>query len=325
MMLLAPGRGPDPTWLDERGAWWRAREAGFRAHSPIDVEPVGPALSADDHAQASAWLPLRPLVADVELALRAWFDASLAKLGGLDLATTDLAAWRSWLDARARLPLVRRFTLPSELLEALRDPATAHDLLFELAAPPSIGSDLGRYDPQHATLARFFRGGAAASCAAWDVGCGTGEGTWELAHALVARGAEVVAVGTTPCPLQALMAARRLRPHDPTRSGHLADFVAAGPRERCDVRFLRHDVLRDPPPGTFDAITCHGLLGEGIDDEGDITRVVTTLADTLNPGGVLSVTDRFRADRSRRAAELVERAACSAGLEPFAPGVFGRG
>lgn len=322
MTWLATGAGPEATWLDERVAWWREREAALIARAPFDIEPPDLVLSVEDHQQANAWLPLRPLVEDVGDALLAWFDAALTTLGGLDLATTDLGGWRSWLDARARLTVARRVVFPSELMSALREAALAEALLFELAAPPSMGTELGRYPERIAELARVS---TASDVRAWDVGCATGEGTWELALACAEERRRVEIVGTTPCPLQRLMAERRARPHDAERSARLDAFVRAGPHARCDVRFARHDVLRDPTPGMFDVIACHGLLGEGIDDEAEIARVVTALALALAAGGVLSVTDRFRADRSARAAALVAEAARAAGLTSVGTGLFRRG
>lgn len=311
--------GPDPTWLGARVAWWRAREAAFLTHAPLDVEPPDLVLSAEEHRQANAWLPREPLVEDVEDALRGWIDLAAV---GLDPRATDLARWRSWLDARARLPLVRRFFLPSALLQALGEGAFAHDLLFELCAPPVMGSELGRYGARLGELAALVA--QAEGLRGWDVGCGTGEGTWELAYALAARAARVDVVGTTPCPLQRLMAERRDRPHDPARGAALRRLVQAGPHARCAVRFARHDLVRDAPPGAFDAVTCHGLLGEGIDAAAEVERAATSLARSLAPGGVLSVTDRFRADRAARAAALVEQAARAAGLEVLGAGLFRR-
>jgi hypothetical protein len=318
---LAASAGPDAAWLAERVTWWRVREAALVLRAPFDIEPPDLVLSAEEHQQANAWLPLRPLVEDVGDALLAWFDSALASLGGLDLATTDLGGWRSWLDARARLTVVRRFTFPSELLAALADASLAEALLFELAAPPSMGTELGRYPERLGDLVRLR---PAGDVRAWDVGCATGEGTWELALALAPaeERRRVEVVGTTPCPLQRLMAERRARPHDPARGARLDAFVRAGPHDRCDVRFARHDVLRDEPPGTFDVIACHGLLGEAIDDEADIAHVVTALAAALTSGGLLSVTDRFRADRAARAAALVSAAARAAGLTAVGPGLF---
>lgn len=319
MSWLPLGPGPDPAWLAARVAWWQAREAALLAHAPLDVEPPDLVLSAEEHAQAEAWLPLEPLREDLEDALAGWFDLSGL---GMGLGASDLARWRSWLDARARLPLVRGSFFPSALLSALEESAFAHDLLFELCAPPVMGSELGRYGARLTELAALAP--AAEALVAWDVGCGTGEGTWELAYALAPRARQVDAVGTTPCPLQRLMAERRDRPHDPARGAALRAFVDAGPRERCDARFVRHDLLRDPPPGAFHAIACHGLLGESVDEPVDIERAVTSLARVLLPGAVLSVTDRFRADRAARAAAIVERVARSAGLEVLGAGLFRR-
>lgn len=310
-MSWLPARpGPDPAWLAARVAWWQAREAAALAHAPGAVAPAAP--TAEAHRQARAWLPLGPLREDLDDALRAWFDLDALDL---DLAATDLGRWRSWPDARARLPGVRRFALPSGLLLTLAAPDPARDLLFELAAPPAIGSTLGRYGARLARLAALAPGATA-----WDVGCGTGEGTWELALALP-PGADVV--GTTPCPLQRLMAERRDRPHDPARGAALRALVGDAPGRA--VRFVRHDLLRDPPPGAFHAIACHGLLGEGIAAPADVASAVAALAGALAPGGVLSVVDRFRDDHHARAAAQVAAAAQAAGLTPLAEeGLFRR-
>lgn len=318
MSWLPLRAGPDAAWLAGRVAWWRTREAAFLAHAPLDIEPPDLVITAEEHRQSNAWLPRGPLTDDVARALGGWFD--LAALG-LDPRATDLGRWRSWLDARARLPLVRRFFFPAALLEALADAAFAHDLLFELCAPPAMGSELGRYGARPGEVAALAP--PVDVLLAWDAGCGTGEGTWELAYALCARAARVDALGTTPCPLQRLMAERRDRPHDPARGAALRAFVDAGPRERCRVWFLVHDVRRDPPRPSH-VIACHGVLGEAIDDPPEVERVVGALAGALLPGGVLSVADRFRPERAARAAALVEAAARAAGLEVAGAGLFRR-
>lgn len=315
---LPAGAGPDPARLGERVAWWQAREAAFLAHAPLDVEPPDLVAPAEHHQQANAWLPRGALVEDVEDALRAWFDLAAV---GLDLRAGDLGRWRSWLDARARLPLVRRALLPSQLLQALGQASFARDLLFELCAPPSAGSELGRYGARLTQVAALAP--AADVVLAVDVGCGTGEGAWELAYALAARAPRVDVVGTTPCPLQRLMAERGERPQDPARGAALRAFLQAGPAARCQVTFAQRDLLLVPPRPSH-VLVCHGLLGEGIDDPRDIERAAGTLADALLAGGVLSVTDRFRADRAARAAALVEGAARAAGLTALGAGLFRR-
>lgn len=319
--LLSPGAGPDPAQLAARVGWWRDRERDLIRHGGPDVEPPGLVIPAAEHARCEAWLPVDVVRRDVHTILRAHFAAPLDALG-VDLRTLALARSRSWLDARARVPLLARHLVPSELLASLADARAAHDLLFALAAPPRAGSTLGRYAPELAALAAALQPAQGVRLAAWDVGCATGEGTWELAGALLAtHQAGVDVVGTTPCPLERLLAERRARPHDPARAEALEALAAGLPRAK--VRFERADV-RDGPPagGPFDAITCHGLLGEGLDDEADVTLAVGALKDALAPRGLLSVADRFRADRSERARALVRAAA--AGLTEVGPGLYRR-
>lgn len=327
-LLLVVGAGPDPAELGARVGWWRDRERDLVRNGGPDVEPPGLVIPAAEHARCEAWLPVDVVRRDVHAALRAHFAEPLDALG-VDLRTLALARSRSWLDARARVPLLARHLVPSTLLASLADARAAHDLLFALAAPPRAGSTLGRYAPELALLVAALAPAPGVRLAAWDVGCATGEGTWELARALLAgapaaAGADVV--GTTPCPLERLLAERRARPHDPPRAAAL-EALAAGLGPRARVRFERGDV-RDGPPasagvsGPFDAITCHGLLGEGLDAEADVTLAVGVLRDALAPGGLLSVADRFRADRHERGRALVRAAAF--GLAEVAPGLYRR-
>jgi hypothetical protein len=325
-LLLAAGAGPDPAQLAARVGWWRDRERDLVRNGGPDVEPPGLVIPAAEHARCEAWLPVDVVRRDVHTALRAHFAEPLDALG-VDLRTLALARSRSWLDARARVPLLARQLVPSTLLESLADACAAHDLLFALAAPPRAGSTLGRYAAEldGLVLALGPRLAVDVRPSAWDVGCATGEGTWELARALLAArpaAGGVDVIGTTPCPLERLLAERRARPHDPPRAAAL-EALAAGLGPRARVRFERGDV-RDGPPrgGPFDAITCHGLLGEGLDGEADVKRAVAVLADALAPGGLLSVADRFRADRRERARALVRAAA--AGLTEVGAGLYRR-
>jgi chemotaxis methyl-accepting protein methylase len=81
------------------------------------------------------------------------------------------------------------------------------------------------------------------------------------------------------------------------------------PGVRALVRFHRHDLLREPPPGApYDLITCRNVViyFERPNQE----RLYHTFADALRPGGVLmlgkvetlvgSVRDRFRLEDIRQ-------------------------
>src|SRR5262249_53181013 len=149
---------------------------------------------------------------------------------------------------------------------------------------------------------------------AWDAGCGTGEGTWDLAAAL--PGAQVV--GTTPSPFELLMARRRGRPHDRSRTLALRARVAADVLER--VAFERGDARVEAPAGDFDVILVAGVLGGVLHRRDEIAAALRTIARALAPRGRAFVVDRFRDDLHARAARIIDDEARGAGLILAAPG-----
>ncbi|RMG15662.1 MAG: class I SAM-dependent methyltransferase [Planctomycetota bacterium] len=320
MTLWLPAhRAPE---LGERVAWWRAREEALRRHGPLRLLRAGPSPRTPGiHRRLEAWLPFGTWREDVYEALRAWFGPALEELG-VRLERGALAHARSWVDARAWLPPLGVHRFPSEALAALDEPEAAHELLFALYAPPRWGAALGRYPDRLARLVEALAG--RRRLRAWDVGCATGEGTWEFAAALGAhRSLEVV--GSTPWPLERLMAERGVRPHDPAASAALASFRRAHAEDLAGacVRFVVHDLRAGPLPGAFDAVLCHGLLG-GLLRGADAERAFAHLAGALAPGALLSVADRFREDRARTARAQVRASAERAGLEELEPGLYRR-
>lgn len=222
------------------------------------------------------WLPIETFTREVHSLLRTWFRVDLERLD-VDLSRGVLAQARSWLDARELLPSFSS-SLPSEAIERIGgDPRVAHDLLFELFAPPRLGAALGRYPERTRELVSRSKGWVRL----WDAGCATGEGTWELACALAEAGCIVVAIGTTPWPLERLMAERTSRPHDPERARPLRRLVTAAPLDRVTVRFMTADVRAARPPNPYDAfdvVTCHGVLGGILSAPEDIRLALANLA-----------------------------------------------
>ncbi|MGE0706423.1 MAG: hypothetical protein AB7N76_15225 [Planctomycetota bacterium] len=334
-LWLTPGSGPDLDDLAARIAWWDARGASFLAHAPPGLRAADDARArpAEAHARCEGFLSLEALRGELGWALHAWFGPALAALE-VDLATSSLGGARSWLDLRAALPslpgpslpgpslpgpsLPGPEPLPAALLRRCASARGAHDLLFELFCAPRLGASLERYPARLAALAAATRG--RARLRVWDAGCGAGESTWALAFALAAGGAEVEALGTTPWPLERLMAERAAFPHDPARTAALAAFLAAGPRARCAVSFAAHDLRAPAPGGCWDVVACHGVLGGAL--QGPVLApALAGLAAAVAPGGLLSITDAFRDDlRAPVASALAELA----GFETLATGLLRR-
>ena len=319
--------GPAPDDLAERIRYWEGLEAAYLRHAPAGLrwgaEPT--ARPPDAHAEAERWLPLGALRGEVEHLLLAWFGPALARLARetelpFDLGASSLGRARSWLDARAQLALAGE-RLPSEVLRRLRSAVQAEALLFELFAAPRLGYGLERYPERRAALvawAERIELPAPRPLRLWDAGCAAGEATWALTIDLARAGRAVEALGTTPWPLELLMAQRNAFPHDPARSAAYAALIASAP-PGCQVRFAGGDLVATRPPGAFELVCCHGVLG-GVLPGPARAAALAQLRGALSEGGLLSLEDDFRADAHREA--LAWARAALAGWEELAPGLF---
>jgi len=320
---ILPGEGPAPDVLAARVAYWEGLERAFLRHAPAGLRwgALPTARPPAPHALTERWLPLDLLRDEVGYVIGEWFGPALEALE-VDLATSSLGRARSWLDARAQLHSLGERRLPSELLGRLSFRDSAQALLFELFAAPRLGRGLTRHPEALAAATALVRT-AGRPARAWDAGCAAGEGTWALASALSVVSPEAEVLGTSPWPLELLMAERRAFPHDPERSRVLQEFAAAlsarSPALR--VRFARGDLRRGAPEGAFHLVCCHGLLGGAISGEPDLRRSLEHLQGALQPGGILSVQDTFRDDVHEAALALVRESL--AWPEPH-PGVFQR-
>lgn len=311
-LWLEPAAGPPASELEARVAFWQEREASLRLaglEELLHADPRPPGAQG----QLDTFLPVATLAADVHALLWYWFGPALRALG-LDLSGLSQGALgraKSVLEARDRLP---SFDGPGALMAELGQARRAHDLLFELFASPRLGSALGRYPGRLKAIAAA----AKKPVRVWDAGCATGEWTWELALGVGAA----EGLGTTPWALERLMAERRERPHDPAPGAALRAFVDAHPA-RCAVSFQLGDVTEAPPTGTFDVVTCHGVLGGAVAED-RVPQAFDVLVSALAPEGILSVRDRFREDRSAQAAALALTQATRLGLDVLQPGLFRR-
>ncbi len=321
-LWLAAEPGPAPDALAGRVAYWEGLERAFLAHAPAGLRwgALPTARPPAPHARSERWLPLELLRDEVAYLLEEWFGPALAALE-VDLATSSLGRARSWLDARAQLPSLGEGRLPSQLLRRCERAETAQALLFELFAAPRLGRGLTRH-PDSLRTAAALATASGRPLRAWDAGCASGESTWALARALVEAGArEVEVLGTSPWPLELLMAERCTFPHDPERSRAFQEAAAAARRGAGALRvhFARGDLLQGTPAGSFDLICCHGLLGGAISGASELRRALAHLAGALRAGGVLSIQDTFRDDVQREVLSCVREAL---GWPEPHPGVF---
>lgn len=298
--------------LTRRLRSWRAAERWILGRGDVeDLLPgrtragVAPAaLSPEDRAAWNWTLSWPTLCRDLEATLLEALGRERLVASGVDL-NRALSSIRSWPEARRRLRLARAVEYPSELLAELADVARCEALLADCADPLAYGVRLGRYAERVAELARLAPAGPAL-----DVGCATGEGAWELA---AARGGPVL--GTDVCPLLIELARARRVPHDPERERALREL--AGGLDPARVSFAVADV-RQPPPGRFALIACHGVLGEGVRGD-DVPLALDALVGALLPGGVLSLAHRFREDRATAFEAALAAAIERHGLEVLAP------
>ncbi len=242
---------------------WEARLALFRRQAPPPWWAPGLVLDAALRARYESWLPVGEYLHDLggvaALALPApeFLPYALRPAAGCGggaghpefLSLPDL--WATLPDAQAgRVPL---------------DAATLVPLLCALADPPRFGTDFGRYPEQLERLAEFARSWHAAAPAGaalrlLDIGCGTGQGTLELAAAVAAACGvrSISAVGVTREPLEAWMAGQRCLPHDAERGRRFAAFALP---LAATVQFVAGDALRLPASGPVDLIVANGLVG----------------------------------------------------------------
>ncbi len=262
-------------------ARWNERQERFRRTAGAPWWAPGLVLTPELHRRYEIWLP------------QAEYRRDLAAVAA------RLLPGRAWTprllrdpDAVQSLPdLWQR--LPAPLAgHAGLDAAACPPLFCALADPPRFGTDTGRYPEQ---LHRVTERLAARPELEWrvlDLGCGTGQGTWEVAQAAAQTGAKAHLVGVTREPLEAWMAARRCLPHDPGRERHYPCLAGAAADR---IQFLAADGLAPPLcMGAWDLILVNGLAGgPHLNTHGAMQRLLRGLAQLLAPGGTVGCACRF--------------------------------
>jgi chemotaxis methyl-accepting protein methylase len=298
----------------------------FAATCPAPEWAPGLRLTAEIRSQYELYLPVGEI--------RAALDAFCKRACRYEpfTATTAIAGALSWPDALARLQPLAFTANPARILQRL---ASSEEFrcafLAALFIPKSFGGSFDRYPLQ----ADFFRGWLAGqrqrlagSIAILDVACGSGEGTYAAAAAVLECGfsasASLVA-GSTLEPLELAAAAHGWFPLDKARAAAFREQVhkllASGAGRM--IRFSQEDICKPwLSEQNYDVIFCNGLLGGPLlHGKGVLARTIALLAQRLRPGGILLAADRFHGGWQQKTppAALAELLAAS-GLQMVAAG-----
>jgi len=258
LLLLARELFRDSAAFRDRAAAhnsrWQRNAAIYQAFCPVPLYTSDLQLTPEMRQQYERFLPVAEFCESLGPALSALLpDASWLPecLRTCDFDGID-QLWRL-------LPVRLRGCVTFVGLDAWQE------LLLRLVSPERFGTTAGRYPQQLAQLRQLPTGRLL------DVGCGTGEGTLELA----ALGFDCV--GLTNEPLEAWLAQQQ--------GGKRASYLAA-------------DALSLPFRVAFDVVTCNGLIGGPyLSRPAAYAKVWEEFERVLRSGGVLLVSDCFHGGR----------------------------
>jgi SAM-dependent methyltransferase len=176
--------------------------------------------------------------------------------------------------------------------------------IFANFMPSRYGGGFGRYPGQARFLAGWLDGNRAriaAGVRCLDAGCGSGEGTYELAQLLLDMGFAAASIhvrGATLEPLELFAAAHAFFPHDREREEafrqRIRPLFACGAAENISFHLEELGCMNSAEGKGYDIILCNGLLGGPFFNEpGGLTETVRRISRRLNPGGILLAASRF--------------------------------
>jgi chemotaxis methyl-accepting protein methylase len=184
----------------------------------------------------------------------------------------------------------------------LAEPEHRPALIFALFIPRHHGGGFDRYPGQMAFLTPWLQQlrSRQARIRCLDAACGSGEGTWELALALMAAGFaldDVLIHGTSLDTLELFAAGHGFFPHNLLHQEavrqRISPALAAGLGNA--IRFFPEDLLQPGPvDALYDLILCNGAIGGPfIHEPAQMETALKGLAGRLAPGGVLMMANRF--------------------------------
>lgn len=194
---------------------------------------------------------------------------------------------------------------PADFLQKLlENGALLTSFIFSVTMPYyHNGKGFDRYPEQHGPLLNHLKkrlDEGNQELHLLDMGCGSGEGTWELLSLANEAGwtaQQVQCVGVTAATLEVWAAENRCLPHLQSRTDSY--------RQRTDILcshgwqdaicFQQGDVLQEAPlNATFDIILCNGLLGgPALNQKILLDRALQKLGTALRHRGLLCIGDRF--------------------------------
>ncbi len=276
---------------------WASRHSLFAQRVPPPWWAHGLVLDSDVRQQYENYLPVGEFKRDLHALARCmlpdpdWTPSALK--------TTKGCGCCSWGEKHASLPDLWQ-TMSAEFAGKLRFELDEMLPLFcALADPPRFGTDFGRYSQQLDLLRNWLFDIPRSRCRALDLGCGTGQGTWELTALLRHGGVrKPLVTGVTYEPLEAWMAGNRQLPHDLRRAAVFKGFSCEDTPE-----FVVADV-NDMPFGcrhNVDLIICNGLIGGPfLHHEEQIEKLLAAFRGMLRPDGVVTVANHFHDGRVQR-------------------------
>jgi SAM-dependent methyltransferase len=269
---------------------------------PVPLPAPGLIVTPEIRIQCERYLP----IAEVAAIFNRLYSAALAYPP--ILSSTPLHRSLSWADTFSSLPAEFQFSAnPGRLLEALLDDnGLLIRFLFASLLPDRFYGGIGRYPGQQALVREWLipRKGKTLHCL--DAACGSGEDTYGLALLLSEGGfspEEIRIDGWTVEPLEVWAATHRRFPHDQRREllfrRETRSLFEQGFQN--NIHFRRVDLTQIPfnPPvpkqeENFDLIICNGFLGGPIiNGKEQLERIVTSLANLLEPDGILLAADNF--------------------------------
>ncbi len=326
-------------WLEAFNATWANRHRIFQSCAPPPWWAPGLALTAEIRQNYEKYLPVAEYLQD---------------LATLVLPRLPHPSWLPVVLKRSlALSYVGAAGLPASLpdLWSLLPPRFAGRLSWAdgdllplacaIAAPLKFGSRTGRYPEQTQYLVEWLRQ-SNRSLLVVDYGCGTGQGTYEIA-ALVARsGRPGRVIGVTPEPLEAWMALNRGLPHldmarptDPvnkpiagkssisitdtpsraTDAGTNDGFAFPVPTSTVPILFAAGDIRNFALSRRADVILCNGLIGgPALNDDRTLKHIWVRIQDQLADNGIFVIGSRFHAGCTPR----IERFIAAAERHAFA-------
>ncbi len=276
-MSSSPFSPPPPDLLSAFNERWQARNVVAHRCQPPPWWAPGTVASGELHYQYQRYLPVVDYLRELEGLLASSLPHPL------------------WVPSAVRRPeqWASLAALWDDLPEAFGGRLTwSVDDLWPLACALAdlepYGSRAGRYPEQRELLGKLQ---LAPGDLILDHGCGTGQGSWEIAGWLSEAGRPLTLLGITREPLEAWMAREQRLPHHPKLP---PDRIFPPPPTGLRCSFVAGDIRTFALTAPARLVVCNGLIGgPALHAEAELEGLLQRLTDSLGDGGWLLVGDRF--------------------------------